>query len=102
LSVKPLCTCAHWLFTQIYRWWPAVAGAILSWRMWLPTPRSYRYCLNSGKCIWEASLPCPQCFHVVTHHLWLLHSLNPSFHMIPKPLKLGEYTGIYVLLYRKG
>jgi hypothetical protein len=29
-SAKKLyCTCAHWLFTQTYGWWPAVAHATL-------------------------------------------------------------------------
>jgi hypothetical protein len=34
---KLYCICAYWLFTQTYGWWPAVASAILQWRMWLPT-----------------------------------------------------------------
>jgi hypothetical protein len=40
---KLYCTCAHWLFTQTYGWWPAVASDILQWHMSLPTSPPFNF-----------------------------------------------------------
>ena len=37
LCKKLYCIYTHWLFVQIYAWWPAIVSTTLQQHMWLPT-----------------------------------------------------------------